>query len=211
MTVQSGVAWQPINTFNTPRVLLCEGLDECAVMKHLTSSWSPGEVTIAWKQDWRSDTATLLRRSPEDGIRSIGFIFDAEDGTNRHFEEIKLAFDAVGAFMPIRPCVSKKSRVLFWTLSATYLRVPAKGRGMLEDLFMRQMKASPIWPCVESFGRCFHSNPPHHETKLLIRSFLAWHNGYNTQLGLAIRDGHLSCSGSEFDSLRRFANAVRAV
>jgi hypothetical protein len=193
-------------------VFLCEGMDDCAVIAHLTQAWTkPPKIGTrddkkkerGWDKEFRALASQVQMRA----IRAIGFVFDAEKSRKERLEELRNWYLAAGLTMPASECELCKMRLGTVDVSTAYLIAPpGVDVGCLDDLFIPQVQSSTVWPCLEGLIECYSStlasNQP--RSKLLVRTFIAHRNAYNTGLNLAIRDGHLSCDGPEFQHLRDF-------
>jgi hypothetical protein len=193
-------------------VFLCEGMDECAVISCLTQGWTKAPKigtrdNTKKEQGWDKEFRALANQVQMRAIRAIGLVFDAETSRKKRLEELSSWCLGAGLTMPDRECELCKMHLGTVDVSTAYLIAPpSEDVGCLDDLFVPQVRSSALWPCLESLLNCYASTVPSNErrSKLLVRTFIAHRNAYNTGLHLAIRDGHLSCDGPEFQSLRDF-------
>lgn len=67
--------------------------------------------------------------------------------------------------------------------------------------------------CVKKLLKCYAESAPSKQNpaKVEMRTFIAHANAANTGLGLAVRDGHLDCSGPGFRTVRRFLQIIQSV
>ncbi len=192
-------------------VFVCEGFDECAVIDNLTHDWprrpKVGTRDPQSKAKWEDEIRQLAKQVRMHRIAGIGFVCDAEVSRNKAHKSIKSWYRAGGLTMPPSDLQACKTDVDGHSLTTAYLINPAGAPdGMLEDLFLPQIEQKPIWSCLEQLIDCYESDDPPKEamSKVIVRTFLAHENAYNTGLHLALRDGSLTVDGQEFNEFRSF-------
>lgn len=199
------------------KVILCEGNDECAVVRQLTSHWKPRKPVIGKTADGFSRRDELIALVDQVSIRSlaaIGFVFDAEDSRSKAEAKLRADYDAAGLVKPKQPGRLKISVVDRTRIQTGYLiNPPGKNTGNLESLFLPQIQASPQWRCIDSLLKCYQAECPTKEdgSKVAVRTFIAHGNAYNTGLMVALRDRLLSLDDAEFDPLRNFLSRIESV
>jgi hypothetical protein len=202
-------------------VILCEGRDECAVIRQLTAGW-PHTPKILTRDasaglTWEDEFKALAGQVAMHVLSGIGFVFDAEPSRGQAERELKKRHDAAGLKMPRRPGKPEKSvvdGVEVWT--AYFLNPPGRAQGGLESLFLPQIRKSPRWACIDALMRCYKKREPIKQSpdKVILRTFIAHSNPYNTGLAVAFHKEKgksiLTCDCSEFDPLRAFLSALQA-
>jgi hypothetical protein len=192
-------------------VFACEGMDDCAVVDLLTTHW-PRKPKIGTRSErvkfgWSEEFIALKKQAIMRGIRTIGFLFDAEPSRHARRTELARWYSAAKLIMPTDECEFASTPLTpGTTVQTAYLIVPGAQAGCIEDLFMSQVSASPIAECIEQLMKCYGEEQPTAQpaSKLRLRTFLAHKNAYNTGLNLALRDKHLHCNAPEFQRLRDF-------
>lgn len=199
------------------KVFLCEGRDECEVLALLTHDWQTkpkiginGDAERGLDQELKALAAQVPLRK----IVAIGLIFDAESSRSKTEENLAKWYKFAGLTKPATANRLKISIVDGVKIRTAYLiNPPGRSTGCLETLFLRQVSQSKVGKCIGTLMKCYEDNCPTKVKleKVVMRSFIAHRNGYNTGLGLAVRDGHLNCDGPEFDGLKRFVSKLKSV
>ena len=202
-------------------VILCEGRDECAVIRQLTAGW-PRKPKVgtrddsaeqSWEDEFKALGGQIAMRKPS----AIGFVFDAERSKAEAKRLLRRRYAAASLRMPRRPGKPEKSvvdRVEVWT--AYFLNPPGRTQGGLESLFLPQIRKSPRWACLDALLRCYKKREPIKKSpdKVILRTFIAHSNAYNTGLAVAFHKKKgksiLTCDCSEFDPLRAFLSELQA-
>jgi hypothetical protein len=198
-------------------VFVCEGIDDCAVVDKLTEHW-PRHPKIGTrdpqvKHTWEDEIGQLAKQVRMRRIAGIGFVCDAENSRKEALKRLQDWYEAGALAMPPGESQTLESDVDGRRLVTAYLVNPVRARsGMLEDLFLPQIQQKPIWSCLEPLKQCYESVAPPKKamSKVIVRTFLAHENAYNTGLHLALRDGSLTVDGQEFNDFRRFVELFRS-
>lgn len=192
-------------------VFVCEGIDDCAVVDKLTKGWprrpKVGTRDPQGEYTWEVEIQQLAKQVRMHRIAAIGFVCDAEKSRTKALERLENWYNAGGLSMPSGEAQTSETDVNGRRLLTAYLINPVGAdTGMLEDLLLPQIRQKPIWTCLESLQKCYESvaPPKNAMSKVIVRTFLAHENAYNTGLHLALRDGYLTVDGREFDEFRRF-------
>lgn len=186
---------------------MCEGPDECHVVKHMTDkaklnlTWGCKEHGLSLVEEFRGLAVDVkLKR-----LRCVGFLFDAGDDDREFREAYEQFFKTLEVAAPKNPqALSRLSIGGEGFATITYLSPVC-----LEALFDPQMSGE-IRECIESFIDC-HKVPASTQAKVhkqRLRAYLAAKNFYNTQLGVALDDGHLTCDKPEFAPMLEFLKTI---
>ena len=210
-------ARKPMQFAEGDKVILCEGRDDCEVLAHLTKDWEPnpkigtrGDARYAWDQELKGLAAQVPLRK----ISAIGLMFDADSSRSDKVDELQKWYQGAGLMKPATANRLRLSEVDGAKVFTAYLiNPPGRSNGCLETLFLKQVRVSEIGKCFTALLECYaqHCASNQNLAKVELRSFIAHRNAYNTGLGLAIRDGHLNCTGPQFDGLRRFVELLASV
>ncbi|MEW6249808.1 MAG: DUF3226 domain-containing protein [Planctomycetota bacterium] len=195
-------------------VFLCEGMDDCALVAHLTKRWArPPKVGTRppdSRWSWDREFADLAKQVIARKISAVGFVFDAEQSRGERLNRLRSWYAAANFTMPSQESQLAVSGLAEGVSVRTgYILIPPDAEtGSLEDLFLPQVAASPIASCIDDLLRCYSDREPSRESesKLRLRTFLAHKNAYNTGLNVALRDGHVTCEGPEFAPLLAFVH-----
>ncbi len=200
------------------KVILCEGRDECEVLTRLTRDWNPkpkiGTRDEAGGYEWDQELRGLAQQVPIRKISAIGLVFDAEASRTDKVKELEQWYEYAGLTKPATANRLRLSEVDGAKVLTAYLiNPPGRPTGCLETLFLQQVRASDVGECVTALLECYAEHCPcgQNIAKVELRSFIAYWNAYHTGLGVAIRDGHLDCTGPQFDGLRRFVELLASV
>lgn len=204
----------PMKLHQGEAVILCEGFDECAVLNRLLQSNTTG-LRIGMLQD-RQNVAGELR-SLADQVRinrlaALGLVFDAEDDRAARQAQIMNWLDAAGFAPPKRCLTLRKSMVDGVPVRTAYLINPhGKRGGMIESYFLPQIYRTKQWQCIKGLLDCYSANAESdvRVEKLIVRTFIAHRNGYNTGLNAAFNDHILDWTVPELDPFRRFLSLMQ--
>lgn len=196
--------------------ILCEGNDECAVVNQLTKAWGKrpkvGTRTYKPQFNWADEIAALVKQVSKSHLAAIGFVFDAEKTRASREADLTRWYAEAGLTKPRKPLSLTTSVIDGYRFKTAYLINPhRKKAGAIESLFVPQIQASSRWPCIRQLLRCYERQEPFKVDvhKLIVRTFIAHGNAYNTTLHVALQDRLLSCDGAEFDPLRKFLDLLR--
>jgi len=197
------------------KVVLCEGRDECALLRHLTKTWPVppkiGTRTPVLNRNWEDEFRALAKQVPARGLAAIGFVFDAEKSTSDTEKSLTKYYSSAGFTKPNKPLCVDDSVIEGVTTRTLYLINPHdREMGSIESLFVAKIKESPQWHCIEELLRCYETTNriAQLEGKVIVRTYLS-HSRSNTGLQVALEDGLLSCDGQEFDAVRQFLELIR--
>ncbi len=198
-------------------VFVCEGGDECAVVRELTRHW-PRRPKIGTRDDrarrsWGDELRALAKQVPARGIRAIGFVWDAEDSADRAEQDLRTVAQEAGIALPPRPLARDSADVDDCQIATGFIVNPGLGKsGAIEDLFLPQIERTGISSCIDALLQCYEEAEPscQRRGKLVVRTYLAHKNAYNTGLRIALRDGHLSVDTEEFALLREFVSLFQS-
>ena len=207
---------RPIELRKYTTVILCEGKDECFVVSELCKDWQdrPGIGVVDRGHGTEKEMAALAQQAPLCRIQAIGFVFDAEKSRAKILSTLKTWYETAGLEMPKRAGTLKVSLLGGnYRVRTGYSITPhGKPSGWLESLFIPQIRKSDVWPCIDGLVACYTDNCPSDQNidKVIVRTFIAHRNAYNTGLGVALRDKILTCEDHSFDALRRFLVRLEA-
>lgn len=209
---------KPMQFAEGDKVILCEGRDECELLARLTEDWETkpkiGTRNQARGYNWEQELKGLAQQVPIRKISAVGLVFDAEDSRTDKVNELERWYEYAGLTKPATANRLRLSEVDGVKVLTAYLIIPpGRPTGCLETLFLRQVRASDVGKCVTALLECYAEHCPcgQNITKVELRSFIAYWNAYHTGLGVAIRGGHLNCTGPEFAGLRRFVELLASV
>ncbi len=197
-------------------VILCEGLDDCAVVSFLTRTWTRrpkiGTKDERSKWSWGDEFRQLARQAGMHGVAAIGLVFDAEMSASKQETGLRRECEAAGLDLPADRSDVRTVEVGGVELRLGYhLNPDGHERGSVENLFLSQIERSAEWPCIRDLLACLDrmSLSSRHPEKTILRTFVARQRPHNTGLRIALDDGILNCEGSEFDGLKRFLDKLR--
>ena len=195
-------------------VILCEGFDECAVLRRLCGDWKP-PPKIGICQDKKSEASELKGLAIQirkHGVALLGLVFDAENDRNARIAEIKKWLKGAGFKPPKAPLQVERSSLGDTVVRTAYLINPhGEERGAIETYFLPQVRRAQRWPCIQRLLTCYDKHEPTDvlEEKLIVRTFIAHKNGRNTGLNAAFNANILSCDDDSFEPVRRFLSLLR--
>lgn len=187
-------------------VILCEGPDECAVVKHLcrihgfSLLWGCRSHSVSLKEELEALSTQVVMRS----IKSVGFFFDDEGGQLTEFDlSIGSFYDALG--------VEERSggTTIHKLGDHSVLTETFKTPVCLDSLFQKQIDEE-LGPCIDQYIDC-HSVRPSTEAqkaKQRLRTYLAAREYTNTGVGVALRDKKLNCDGDEWKPVIEFLRRI---
>jgi hypothetical protein len=193
------------------KLVLCEGLDEVAVIGGLCAASGIAGLTIEPfnGRNQLRDVLKELTKRPEfvrREIESLGILLDADTDPSaawqklRHDVQAALGLDLPerGAFLGERPSV------------AGFLIHGPDGRGMLEDLCLEAVGDQPGFPCVEDYFRCLaeRTGKPAYHAKARFRAWMASQSDFDLRVGKAAEKGLMPWANPAFDRLREFLNRL---
>ncbi|MCK6485920.1 MAG: hypothetical protein HUU22_07980 [Phycisphaerae bacterium] len=211
-------ASQPIRFARGDTVILCEGLDECAVLRKLAGNGAH-ELKIGTRSseeglNWEGEFSALANQVRLHAIASVGFVFDAEGDREKRKKELHQWLQTAGFKPPPKALTLAESSLDGVRVKTAYLINPhAHKSGAIESLFLPQIRRSKRWKCIQQLLECYQREAPTRQLvdKLIVRTFIAHGNAANTGLNAAFRAGILNCDGPEFDPLRRLLDLLRSV
>jgi len=195
-------------------VILCEGFDECAVLRRLTVDWTR-PPKIGKYQDGASEAEEIKNLAIQvrtHRVAVLGLVFDAEKGRTAQTAEIKKWLKGAGFTPPKAPLRLKRCSLDGVLVRTAYLVNPhGKNRGAIESYFLPQICSTKHWPCIDELLQCYAEHNPTNvlREKVIVRTFIAHKNGRNTGLNAAFNAKILNCDGETFDPLRRFLRLLR--
>ena len=195
-------------------VLLCEGFDECAVLRKLCADWAPAPKIGVCQEglDYADEIKDLATQVKMHQVAAIGLVFDAEGNRARRVDEIKKWLTKAGFKPPQGPLRLRKSSLGDALVQVAYLVNPhGKERGAIESYFLPQICRTKHWCCIDELLRCYEEREPSKvlREKLIVRTFIAHRNGRNTGLNAAFNAGILDCSDASLNPVRRFVALLR--
>jgi hypothetical protein len=205
---------KPIEFDAGDTVILCEGFDECVVLRKLCTDWTQApKIGICGEGlNWADEIKGLADQVKMRCVAVIGLVFDAEKDRAARIDEIKSWLQEAG-FTPPQTALRPKKCSLDGVLVRTaYLINPhGKGRGAIETYFLPQIRRAEHWPCIEQLLQCYDERNPSSvlKEKLIVRTFIAHMNGRNTGLNAAFNAKILNCDDRNFDPVRRFLSLLR--
>lgn len=197
-------------------VILCEGRDECAVIRKLTEGWvRPPKIGIC--QDGANpleEIKGLALQVRTHRVATIALVFDAEEDSTARKRQLRNWLGEAGLAAPHAPLTIARKEVDGNTVRTSFLINPrGKKSGSIESYFMSQVQASRRWPCVDRLLECYQREQPSRvlRQKLILRTFIAQQNGRNTGLNAAFNSGILSCDHADLKPVRQLLERLRAV
>lgn len=204
--------------------ILCEGRDEAAVLNKLCGDWKrkPKIGVVPEGKSFEEEIKNLSKAAIKDQIATIGFVRDAEDDYASCEKQLKRWLKGAGLTPPEHAGTGALSSVNGAHVTIAYLVNPAVNEsGAIETLFLPQIRTSPRWPCLEALLTCYAEREQSDQSrdKVIVRTFIAHSNGYNTGLNAALKPRQsrnrtlppiLSCDSTEFDSIRAFLDLLRS-
>jgi hypothetical protein len=196
-------------------VVLCEGFDECAVLRQLCQGWRrpPKIGTSQERRNKGDELRDLVIQVSTHRISTIGLVFDAESDRSARKSEIVGWLRGAGFKPPRAPMRLAKSVVGGATVSVAYLINPHGKRGSaIESYFLPQVRKTTRWSCIENLLECYRSNEPtaQLEEKVILRTFIAHKNARNTGLNAAFTKNILRCEHPALDPVRKFLALLRS-
>lgn len=199
-------------------VILCEGADECAVLRQLVRE-RPHNLKLGTRStekglNWEGEFAAIDDQVRNQGMTAVGFVFDAEDSMATAERLLHRRLTAAGFKPPPRPLVLAESSLDGVRVQTAYLINPHdRESGAIESLFLPQIRKSKRWKCIQRLLECYEREERSKELvdKLIVRTFIAHANAANTGLNSAFNSEILNCDGPEFDPLRKFLDLLRSV
>ncbi len=197
-------------------VILCEGRDECAVLRELceTQGWDP-PPKIGFCQERRNQAGEIKNLAIQvrtQGIATIGLVFDAENRAATATNQVKKWLKKAGLNPPDGPLKLATSVLNEVKVQTAFLINPhGKDSGTLETYFLPQVRKTSRWACIEKLLACYREHEPTkvREEKLIVRTFIAHGNARNTGLNAAFNAKILNCTDKSLDPVRRFLKLLR--
>ena len=205
---------------NRDVVILCEGKDEAAVIRRMLPKESGWKCGRAQNKQGEEAEIKAIKDAAELHFWSLVLclVFDAEEDREVRQQQIAgwlvnagfVTIPVEGEFAetPNDPEDPTRGRVC-----VGYLIDPPKAKsGKLEDMFLPQIADSSYSECAEAFATCAKAKgSKQHEEKLLLRSFIACHNAYNTTIHIGLQDRLFDLKDKAFDVLRDFLKEAERI
>lgn len=206
---------EPMTFDEGDTVILCEGFDECAVLRRLCKDWKR-QPKIGKCQEGLNEEEELRNLAIQvrtHRIAVLGLVFDAEKDRNARKGEITQWLKGAG-FTPSKLSLRLRISLLDGVpIQTAYLINPhGKNRGAIESYFLPQIIKKTHWPCIEQLLQCYAERNPTKvlEEKVIVRTFIAHKNGRNTGLNAAFNSRILTCDDESLRPVRRFLSLLRS-
>ncbi|RJP32182.1 MAG: hypothetical protein C4547_14265 [Phycisphaerales bacterium] len=195
-------------------VILCEGFDECALMRRLCNGLhkAPRIGCADRNSSPESELRDLAQQVRMGNVRAIGLMFDAECSRSRTETKLQRWLQEAELPVPADAIQLAESTLSGNKVGTAYLIDPhGRDSGAIEDYFLPQIRATRQSECIDQLLECYREHAPLEqlEQKVIVRTFVAHRNGRNTGLNAAFNAGILTCDGEEFDPVRRFLAVLR--
>jgi hypothetical protein len=138
-------------------------------------------------------------------IKNIGFVRDAEGHeANSAFQSICSVLKKYELACPNESCkpVDQDNKKI-----SIFIMPNNNDCGMLEDLCIRAIQGSGIFPCVESFIQCYEGKiekDRYNKSRAIILAYLSTQIPIVNSLGLAAQQNIFDFSNPCFDAIRKF-------
>lgn len=205
---------EPMTFDEGDTVILCEGFDECAVLRRLCTDWKRapkiGKCQEGLNEEDELKSLAIQVRTHR--IAVLGLVFDAEKDRTARKDQIKQWLEGAGFTPPKQSLRLRISLLDGIEVRTAYLINPhGKHRGAIESYFLPQIHETTHWRCIEQLLRCYAKHNPTEvlKEKVIARTFIAHKNGHNTGLNSAFRANILSCDHDSLEPVRRFLSLLR--
>lgn len=137
-----------------------KGMDDCALLEHLTRNWAQKPVLLTQKEEpgigLDKQFRYLVKVAFKERVSGIGLLFDAEEERKKTIFKLKRIFQEAELEFPSRANTIRKCRLDGVAVKVAYLINPAgKPSGALEALFVHQVRKSEVGQCLENLLKCY--------------------------------------------------------
>lgn len=197
-------------------VILCEGRDECAVLRELCEKkeWKrPPKIGFCQeRENAGEEIKNLVIQVRKHGVATIGLVFDAEDRAAAATNQVKKWLKKAGLNPPDGPLQLARTVLNEVKVQTAFLINPhGKDSGTLESYFLPQVEKTSRWACIKELIACYREHEPMgaRVEKVIVRTFIAHQNASNTGLSVAFRDKILNCTDKRLEPVQRFLDLLR--
>jgi len=197
-------------------VILCEGRDECAVLRELCTrkEWKRPPKTGVCQEGTnpREEINDLVIQVGMHEIATIGLVFDAENMAATATNQVKKWLREAGLNPPDGPLKLATSLLNKVKVQTAFLINPhGKDSGSIETYFLQQVRSTKRWDCIDKLLAWYRKHEPtkEREDKVIVGTLIAHGNASNTGLSAAFNAKILNCTDNSLKPVQRFLELLR--
>jgi hypothetical protein len=137
-------------------------------------------------------------------LSACGFLLDADDNPKGRIDLMRDAATAIGFPAPGDDGFGQTGGRMFGVFIS-----PGNGAaGRIEDIVLRELMTTELWPCVTAFTKCTDSAGSPMDSKAIVQSYISIRSPGICGVGRAFEAGVLQVAHSAYDQIRNFVQRL---